>query len=65
MRVQVIIKVEHGNYRKGERLNLPLELAEELIKKDVAERIAVSAPENKRKKKAVSAPENKAVGVKP
>ena len=47
MRIQVIIKVEHGNYRKGERLNLPKELAEELIKKGVAEKKAVSPPENK------------------
>ena len=55
MRIQVRMKHEHGNYRKGERLNLPGELANDLIKKGVAEKMA----EISYQKKVVFAQENK------
>jgi len=71
MRVQVKIKTEYDHYHKGDRLNLPPALAEDLIKKGVAEKMltigyekkVVSAPENKGKKAA--APESKGSEGKP
>ena len=57
MRIQVRMKMEHKNYRKGERLNLPAALAEDLIKKGAAEKLTVIG----RGKKAAGAPEKKVV----
>jgi len=62
MRIQVEINTEYGNFRKGERLNLPRELADELVKKGVAQKMSeigyekkvVPIPENKGRRRAAS-----------